>query len=125
MAGFRPNGDDRFSIRIEPVYNVGAANPRFDFYNYWMTMHSWMPQPINDDGTAYYGNGLVHHDAFTIDEGQWLCIEVHAKLNPDGASGAGSILEVWKNDVQVVRFDDAAPLGYWIRDKFCTPAGDG
>ncbi|MDB4959723.1 MAG: hypothetical protein JWO36_7292 [Myxococcales bacterium] len=123
QAGLRPNGGDRFSISVEPVYNVGAASPRFDFYNYWMTMHSWMPAPITDDGTAYYGNALVHRDDFTIDEGQWVCLEVHARLNPSPASGAGAVLEVWKNDVQVARFDDAAPLGYWIRDKFCTMAG--
>ena len=26
MAGLKPNGDDRFSVSIEPVYGVGAAN---------------------------------------------------------------------------------------------------
>ena len=30
-AGERPNGDDRFSISIEPVWGTGGANPRFDF----------------------------------------------------------------------------------------------
>jgi hypothetical protein len=125
QAGSRPLGNDRFSIALEPVYNVGMASPRFDFYNYWMAMHSWMAAPINDNGTAYYGNGLVHRNDFTIDEGQWVCLEVHARVNPSAASGAGAVLEVWKNDAQVARFDDAGPMGYWLHDIFCPTAGNG
>jgi hypothetical protein len=122
QAGLKPNGDDRFSVSIEPVYS-GPSGKRFDFYNYWMKMHSWMDVPSGD--TAYYGNGFVHQNAFTIDEGQWVCLEVHVRLNPGASSGAGAVLEVWKNDVLVRRFDDSGPLGYWIRDKFCPTGADG
>ena len=125
MAGMRPQGDDRFSISIEPVYDVGTATPRFDFYNYWMTMHSWMADPIVDDGTAYYGNGFVHRNDFTIDPGTWNCLEIHVRLNSDANSGSGAILEVWKNDTLMERFDDNGPMGYWIRDKFCPAGADG
>ena len=125
QAGRRPNGDDRFSISVEPVYGVGSASPRFDFYNYWMTMHSWMADPISDDGTAYYGNGLVHRNDFTVDEGSWVCLEVHVRLNPDPSSPAGAVLEVWKNDALMQSFTDAGPMGYWIRDKFCPEGADG
>ena len=117
MAGYRPNGDDRFSIAIEPAWNIGSTNARLDFYNYWMNMHSWMPDPINDNGTAYYGNSLVHRNAFTLDETSWICLEVHLRVD--------SVLEVWKNDGAVARFDAASPLGYWVRDKFCPGAADG
>ncbi len=123
-AGRRPNGGDRFSIAIEPAYD-GPSGPRFDFYNYWMAMRSWMADPINDDGTAYYGNRLVHRNDFTIDEDAWVCLEVHVRLNPDPASGAGAVLEVWKNDALVQRFDDSGPMGYWVRDKFCPEGADG
>ncbi len=122
QAGYRPNGDDRFSISVEPVF--GSPGLRFDFYNYWMSMHSWMENPV-DDGTAYYGNSLVHRNDFTVDEDSWVCLEVHVRLNPQATSGTGAILEVWKNDSLVERFDDDEPLGYWIRDKFCPQAGDG
>lgn len=126
MAGYRPNGDDRVSFSIEPVWNTGGATgARFDFYNYWMTMHSWMPDPVNNDGTAYYGNALIHRNDFTIDEDSWSCLEVHIVLNPNAGSGDGAMIEVWKNDAQVVRFDDAGPMGYWIRDKFCPMGADG
>ncbi len=123
-AGERPNGDDRFSISIEPVWGTGGANPRFDFYNYWMAMHSWMAAPTND-GASYFGNALVHKNGFTVDEGRWVCVELHVKLNPDPATGAGAVLEVFKNDANVMRFDDSGPIGYWIRDKFCPTGADG
>jgi hypothetical protein len=125
MAGYRPKGDDRFSVSIEPVYGNGGASPRFDFYDYWMTMHTWMPAPIMDDGTAYYGNGLVHRNDFTVDSEHWVCLEVHLRLNTSGSSGAGAALEVWKNDALMQSFDDKGPLGYWIRDKFCPMGADG
>ena len=121
-AGTRPNGDDRFSVAVEPVWD--APSLRFDFYNYWMRMHSWMATPV-DDGRAYYGNSLVHRNDFTVDENSWVCLEAHVRVNTDASGGAGGVLEVWKNDAPVVRFDDSGPLGYWIRDKFCTPAADG
>jgi hypothetical protein len=124
QAGLRPNGDDRFSIAIEPVWNVGATGTRFDFYNYWMGMQSWMATPTND-GTSYYGNSLVHANAFTLDEGTWVCLELHIRVNPDAGSGAGAVLEVWKNDAPVISYRDAGPPGYWIRDKFCPSGADG
>lgn len=125
MAGNRPAGDDRFSIAVEPVYGLDSPSPRFDFYNYWMGMHSWMAAPIQDDGSAYYGNALVHRNDFTVDEGRWNCLEVHVRLNTSADSGAGAQLEVWKNDTLVASFDDASPQGYWIRDKFCPEGADG
>jgi hypothetical protein len=121
-AGRRPSGDDRFSIAIEPVYDTPTR--RLDFYNYWMTMHSWMATPTND-GTSYYGNALVHRNDFTVDEGQWMCLELHVRLNPSGGSAGGAVLEVWKADQLVARFDDGGPMGYWVRDKFCPAAADG
>jgi hypothetical protein len=123
QAGLKPNGDDRFSIAIEPVYGIGQPNPRFDFYNYWMQMHSWEDQP--EGGTAYYGNALVNQTSFTEDDATWMCLEVHVKLNTDLASSTGAILEVWKNDTLVQHFDDAAPVGCWIKDKFCVSGTDG
>jgi hypothetical protein len=123
QAGLQPTGDDRFSVSLEPVYGVGGAAARFDFYNYWMGMHSWMDVPSGS--TAYYGNTLVHQQGFTVDEGSWVCLEVHVRLNPDPAVAAGAVLEVWQDDALVARFDDAGPLGYWIRDKFCPTGADG
>ncbi|TMB54107.1 MAG: hypothetical protein E6J47_08485, partial [Chloroflexi bacterium] len=109
QAGVRPNGDDRVSFALEPVWGSGAPNPRLDFYNYWMKMHT-----CSGCGGYYWGNALVSRQSFTADDNQWMCIEVHAKLNPDPASGAGAVLEVWKNDALVQRFDQQRGRGYWV-----------
>ena len=120
QAGLKPNGDDRFSVSLEPLEQ--GATPRMDFYNYWMKMHSWMDVPMGD--TAYYGNSLIHDPTVTAKE-QWQCFEIHVKLNPDPASGAGAELGVWVDDRSIVQFTDAAPLGYWVKDKFCPAAATG
>jgi hypothetical protein len=121
QAGYKPDGDDRFSVSIEPVGS--GANPRMDFYNYWMKMHSWMDSPSG--GSAYYGNTLIHETSLRVDDDQWMCLEVQITLNPSPSSGAGAELAFWKNDQLIVHFTDQAPLGYWIKDKFCPQAADG
>lgn len=123
QAGLKPAGNDRFAVAMEPVWNVGTASAQFDFYDYWMQMHSWMAMPMGS--TAYYGNALVNQNGFGLDEGSWVCLEVHVKMNTDLAAGTGGALEVWKNDALVASYGDAGPKGYWIRDKFCTPQADG
>jgi hypothetical protein len=120
QAGTRPNGDDRVSIALEPVWGSGGPNPRFDFYNYWTRMHT-----CSSCGGAYWGNALVSQSAFTADDDQWACIEVHAKLNTDMASAAGAELEVWKNDVLIQRFPETGPTGYWVQDHYCPAGADG
>ncbi|HEX8793954.1 MAG TPA: hypothetical protein VF765_23595 [Polyangiaceae bacterium] len=122
QAGLKPSGNDRISYAIEPVFGTPGAM-RFDTYDYWMNMHSWMAMPSGS--TAYYGNAVVNQNAFLVDEGTWVCLEMHVKLNTDPSSDKGSVLEIWKNDAPVVSYTDSGPDGYWIRDKFCTPAADG
>jgi hypothetical protein len=120
QAGLKPNGDDRFSVSLEPMEQ--GAEPRMDFYDYWMKMHSWMDVPTGT--TAYYGNSFVHDPGLTA-KARWQCIELHIKLNPAPASGAGAELGVWVDDRSVAQFTDAAPLGYWVKDKFCPSAATG
>lgn len=123
QAGLKPNGDDRFSVAIEPVFDLSGPSPRLDTYVYWMQMHSWMAQPSGNQ--AYYGHTLVHQNGFTLDEQRWLCLEAHVKLNTALGSATGAMLEVWKNDALVVSFTETSPKGYWIKDKFCPPGADG
>ncbi len=122
-AGLKPAGNDRFSVSIEPIWNVGSAKAQFDFYNYWMNMHSWMAVPSGP--TAYYGNALVNENSFNVNETTWTCLEVHVEMNSDPNAATGGVLEVWQNDALVQSFTMAGPKGYWIRDKFCTMAADG
>ncbi len=120
QAGIRPSGSDRVSFAIEPVWGNGASNPAFDFYNYWMTMHT-----CSGCAGSYWGNALISRAAFMAVDNTWACLEVHAKLNTDMASDAGAVLEVWKNDLLIQRFPDSAGSGYWVQDHFCPAGADG
>ena len=120
QAGLKPDGDDRFHVSLEPM--TSGTAPRMDFYNYWMKMHSWMDQPSGN--TAYYGNSVIHDPALTAKD-EWQCFELHIKLNPSAGSGAGAELGVWVNDQSVIQFTDKAPLGYWVKDKFCPEKATG
>lgn len=115
-AGERPSGDDRFIVALEPMDSV--VNPRMDFYAYWLGMHSWKDAPTGVKGD-FWGNTLIHDSGFRATSGAWECLEVHLKLNPDPSNDSGAILEVWHNDVPVIRFDDHGPGGSWVKDKFC------
>ena len=123
QAGLKPNGDDRFSVSYEPVGADGSPNPRMDFYDYWMKMHSWMDVPSGN--TAYYGNSLIHKKSSVAPDDTWMCVELHVKLNPSASSGAGAELDLWVNGASVAHFDDKAPVGCWIKDKFCATGWDG
>lgn len=82
-----------------------------------------MQMPSGD--TAYYGNSLVHDTALRAPDDAWICVELHIRLNPDPSSAAGAELGVWIDDRSVRQFSDSAPLGYWVRDKFCPDDADG
>src|SRR5881392_1013247 len=120
QAGIRPLGNDRVSFSVEPVWGNGGPNPVFDFYNYWMQMHT-----CSGCGGSYWGNALISRTAFTASDNTWACVEVHARLNTDMASDAGAVLEVWKSDSLVQRFPDTAGAGYWVQDHFCPVGADG
>jgi hypothetical protein len=121
-AGQRPVGNDRYSLGLEPSSDV--SDSQMDFYTYWRGMHSWKSSPTGAPGD-YYGNTLVHDAEFRVDSETWDCYEIHLKLNPDPTAGTGAILEVWRNDALVRRFDDSGPFGYWVKDKFCPSDADG
>jgi len=112
-AGSKPEGDDLFSIAVEPVFSG-----TLDFYNYWMKMHSWSALP-----STYWGNSLVHHSAVYYDD-KWICIEVYFKVNPSLNSGDGAELTLWINDELIIAFTNTTGLGHWVADKFCTEDSD-
>jgi hypothetical protein len=121
-AGEKPNGDDWYSIGLEPIPSYTGAP--MDFYTYWRGMQSWMSNPTGAVGD-YYGDTLLHNAGFRMQSDTWVCYEIHLKLNPDPSTDSGAVLEVWQNDSLVRRFDDTGPLGYWVKDKFCPVDADG
>jgi hypothetical protein len=119
-AGTKPTGSDRFSIGVEPVWGVGTSSPQFDFYNYWMNMHT-----CSSCNGAYWGNDLVEQTSFTTDDNNWVCLEMHLKVNTDIASAAGSVMEIWKNDNLVQAFTATGPAGGWLQDHYCPIGATG
>jgi len=122
QAGTKPAGNDRFSIAIEPAWTQGSPNPPFDFYNYWMNMHT-----CSSCGGSYFGNNLISKSTFTAEDNQWECVEVHAKLNTDMSSATGSILEVWRNDSLMESLTPTSSTnsdGKWVQDHYCPADAD-
>jgi hypothetical protein len=121
-AGQKPNGDDYYSLGLEPIPSFTGVP--MDFYTYWRGMQSWMSNPTGATGD-YFGNTLLHDAEFRMQSNTWVCYEVHLKLNPNPSNGTGAVLEVWENDSLIRRFDDTGPYGYWVKDKFCPSDADG
>lgn len=119
-AGIKPAGNDRFELAIEPIWGVGSPNPDFDFYNYWMQMHTCS----SCDGD-YWGNALISKTSFTADDDTWVCVETHAVVNSDLGSTKGAVLEVWKNDVLVQAFPETGGVGFWVQDHYCPVGANG
>lgn len=118
-AGTQPSGSQLVMFAIEPIWGVGMPDPKLDFYNYWMNMHT-----CSSCGGSYWGNALVNHSTFTADDDAWMCLEVHVKLNVDVSSASGAVLEVWKNDALVQSYPETAGTGYWVQDHFCPVGAD-
>ncbi len=70
------------------------------------------------------GNSLIHEPTLTAKEA-WQCVELLIRVNPDPASAGGAELAVWIDDQPVIHFTAAAPVGYWVKDKFCPDAATG
>jgi hypothetical protein len=122
-AGTKPAGNDAFHIYYEP--NSGSSfNNWTDFYDYWMQMHSFVSNPVQGD---YFGNQLINTKSLTTYDTNWHCYEIHLVLNSDVSSSTGAILELWIDDVPIIRYDDYGAFvsggsqqsGFWIADKFC------
>ena len=123
QAGERPGGDDRVSVAVE-ANGTGTNGRRLDFYNYWRGMHTWKAPGEPTGSGSWYGNCAVHENDVYTRPGEWLCVEFMVKLNDDPNSAAGGELALWQNDQLVNHYTSDGPLGYWIRDKFCTVEAD-
>lgn len=121
-AGLRPSGAHWFSVALEPI--PGRPHTPMDLYIYWRGMHSWKATPTGRR-YDYFGNTVLQDPHFRLRSNAWVCYEIHLKLNPNPASSAGAVLEVWQDNVRIRRFDERGPLGYWVRDKFCPLHGSG
>ncbi|MHC5009440.1 MAG: hypothetical protein ACYTG6_00640 [Planctomycetota bacterium] len=106
-AGERPDGDERFTVAIEPHGRGGRVPPpgAWTFYNYWQEMK------ISADG-RHWGNGLRPPTEQRVPLRRWQCVEVMVKLNsapevPDGE------LALWLDGDLVAHFRRGARRGPW------------
>ena len=80
-AGIRPQGDDRFSCRLEPWKDWGRYPPPgyLFIYAYWMDM-----KPSRDG--HYWGNFMEapEEKRLVIERGRWYCMEMMVKVNHIG-----------------------------------------
>jgi hypothetical protein len=109
-AGLRPTGSDSFSSAAEPVESSG----RFDFYTYWMGMHSYNSQD-------YYGNDFIQDENLSMRPGEWMCVELMAKMN-DPVSAKNGEMAMWIDDEEIMRLGPGYPNGNWIADNWVPDA---
>ncbi len=106
-AGTRPEGNERFSVGIEPFGFRGTIPPpgAWCFYNYWHEMK------ISAD-KKYWGNGLRPAKDCVVPKGRWQCVEFMIKLNsqPDSPDGE---LALWLDGKPVAHFRRGARRGAW------------
>jgi hypothetical protein len=107
QAGLRPEGDQRFSVGIEPFGEEGRFPPpgAWNFYTYWNEMKQ------SADG-RYWGNGLHPARPLPVPTGRWQCVELMLKCNtaPDRHDGE---LALWTDGVLRAHFRPGAPRGPW------------
>lgn len=118
-AGVKPDGDEAAWLFLD-INN----NDLFSFYVYWHEMRSGRCNDGSsregcegDQGsTYYYGNRFKPAAQTPIKRDEWVCIEIHAKLNDPGKSNGE--LSLWMNDALVGHYAPGTPGGTWLRDHF-------
>ena len=95
-AGLKPDGSNFFTSGIEPWFDWGKNPPpgRWNFYSYWPDM-----KPSRDG--KFWGNSFQPQSG-PIPRDQWICIEIHIKLNSPGRPDGEQTL--WENGIQTGHF---------------------
>ncbi|RJP19973.1 MAG: hypothetical protein C4527_26005 [Candidatus Omnitrophota bacterium] len=79
-AGKKPNGDDFYTIGLEPWRDWGRNAPpgEWMFYSYHMDM------PLDPKMNAYYGEMYRPDEKHIPQRGRWYCMEMMVKANTPG-----------------------------------------
>ena len=106
-AGKKPNGNERFTVGIEP-HGQGGRHPApgvWSLYTYWHEMKS------SADG-AYWGNALRAVEPLPVPKDRWQCVEVMVKLNSASDIRDGE-LALWLDGKLESHFVKGARRGPW------------
>ncbi len=111
-AGIRPEGDQRFTIGVDPYGDQWI----WDYYTYWMDMRGSPPRGQT------WGNSLIQNGDLKVQRGKWISLELMVDLNDVGTSNGEMAL--WIDGKQVSHLGKGFPKGKWIYDMF-TPGQGG
>lgn len=111
-AGTKPNGDERFTVAIEPHGQNGRHKPPgiWSFYNYWCEMK---PSARG----KHWGNGLLAESPPKVVVGRWQCVEVMVKLNSKPELRDGE-LAFWLDGRLQAHFKKGVRRGPWTGGGF-------
>jgi hypothetical protein len=110
-AGERPQGDERFTVGIEPYGDAWT----WDYYAYWMAMRGSPPRGQT------WGNSFLPPPKPKVARNQWICVETMIKMNDVEASNGE--LALWIDGKRISHLGPGFPNGKWIFDKFIPGAG--
>jgi len=106
-AGERPEGNDRFTVKVEPFGKSWV----WDYYVYWMEMRGSPP------AGKTWGNSFIHDPRLKVKRGEWICIELMVKMNKPVSEHNGE-LALWIDGKLVSHLGKGFPKGVWVYDKF-------
>ncbi|MCM8772116.1 MAG: hypothetical protein NC926_04985 [Candidatus Omnitrophica bacterium] len=111
-AGEKPNGNERFTIGIEPY----GKDWRWDYYVYWMDMRGSPPEGKT------WGNSFINNSALKVEKDKWICIELMVKMN-EPVNECNGELALWIDGKLKSYIGKGFPKGIWIYDKFIPDKG--
>ncbi len=111
-AGEKPNGDERFTIGVEPYGNLW----QWDYYVYWMDMRGSPPKGQT------WGNSFIRNLKIKVEKDKWICVELMVKMN-DPLEEYNGEMALWIDGKLVSHIGKGFPKGKWIYDKFLLGEG--
>lgn len=110
-AGVRQPLDKTFWVGVEPF----GQKWTWDYYAYWGEMRGSPP------AGKTWGNSFIHNPELTVEQGQWICLELMVQMNdPESRNGQ---LALWIDGEPVSHLREGAPKGRWTYDKFLPGRG--
>lgn len=113
-AGVRPNGDERFTVGIEPTGDNGHSAPPgiWNFYAYWPEMKISADQ-------KYWGNSIRPFEPALVASNRWQRVDVVMSLNSvsssgrDSAIGHDGVLGLWVDGQQIFEVKQGTGREAW------------
>ena len=112
-AGTRPDGDDRFKARAQPM----GSDLHFDLYTYWMGMGG------NPGDDSYWGNTFLGDVHYQVPDQEWMAVEFRIAVN-DPVDSSNGEMTLWIDGEEIVDLREGSPEGEWLWDTFYPGGGD-